>query len=199
MIEKCENRLTDKIDPLPPQKYGLGEKIRHFVIPSFSPGVRGGGYTDVINFSLLSMVPINYVAVVVSAVAAMIIGSLWYGTLFGKQWMAIMGWTSERMAAMRTDPAMKRTMMRSYAIQVVASLLMAFVLDHAVIFAASYLRMQGAQAGLLTGFMSWLGFVAPATIGGVLWEQKPWKWWYLLAGCNLVILLVMGLILGAWM
>lgn len=31
-------------------------------------------------------------AVVLAAVVSMIVGWLWYGPLFGKQWMALMGW-----------------------------------------------------------------------------------------------------------
>ena len=40
---------------------------------------------------------INYGAVVGAAVASMILGSLWYGPLFGKPWMAAMGFTKDAM------------------------------------------------------------------------------------------------------
>ena len=37
------------------------------------------------------MVPINYLAVVLATVAAMLVGWVWYGPLFGKRWRALTG------------------------------------------------------------------------------------------------------------
>lgn len=141
------------------------------------------------------MVPINYVAVLVSAVVMFALGWLWYGKLFAKPWTEAMGWTPEKMAAMGQD---QKSMMMQYGIQALASLLMAFVLSHALIFASTYLNMSGISAGLQTGFWNWLGFVAPVTIGAVLWDGKPWKLWFITAGYYLVSLLVMGVILALW-
>ncbi len=42
-------------------------------------------------------VPINYLAVVVAAIANMVLGFLWYGSLFGKQWIKLSGFTAEAM------------------------------------------------------------------------------------------------------
>lgn len=50
----------------------------------------------------------------------------------------------------------------------------------------------------MVGFWNWLGFVAPVTLGGVLWEGKPWKLWGLNNGYQLLSLLVMGVILALW-
>ncbi|HLD39833.1 MAG TPA: DUF1761 family protein, partial [Candidatus Nanoarchaeia archaeon] len=33
----------------------------------------------------------NYLAVLVAAIAAYVVGFLWYGPVFGKKWMALMG------------------------------------------------------------------------------------------------------------
>jgi len=78
-------------------------------------------------------------------------------------------------------------------------LIMAYVLVHSLIFAQSYLQISGVSAGLMAGFWSWLGFVAPVTTGMVLWEGKSWKLWILTSGYYLVALLVMGLLLSYWM
>jgi len=40
-------------------------------------------------------VTIDWVGVIVATVAAMVIGGLWYGPLFGKQWLTLMGKTRE--------------------------------------------------------------------------------------------------------
>jgi hypothetical protein len=140
-------------------------------------------------------IPINYLAVLASAIAAMAIGFLWYGPLFGKTWSRLMGWgemTPEKMAEMqkKARPA--------YAISFVGSLIMAYVLAHALVFASSYLNASGITAGLTAGFWNWLGFIVPVTIGSVLWDGKPWKLWCINAGYWLVLLLVMGAILALW-
>lgn len=145
------------------------------------------------------MVPVNYLAVIVSAVVAIVLGFLWYGPIFGKKWTAMIGWTPERISAMRADPKMKNMVMRNYALVGVGALIMAFVMSHAIVFAGAYMNVSGVSAGLQAGFWNWLGFVAPVTLGAVLWEGKPWMLWVLNAGYYLVSLLLMGLILGMWM
>jgi hypothetical protein len=139
------------------------------------------------------MVPINYLAVLVAAVASMVIGSLWYGPIFGKKWIALMGWTEEQM-----NSAKAKGMGKSYALMFVGSLLMAYVLAHSVIYAAYYMRVSGFSAGLMVGFWNWLGFVVPVSLGSVLWEGKSWKLWFLNVGYYLVTLMVMGAILAVW-
>ena len=118
------------------------------------------------------MVPINYLAVIASGVAMMVLGFLWYGPLFGKMWSGLMGWgemTPEKMKEMqqKARPA--------YAASFVGALFMAFVMSHNLTFASTYLGESGVSAGLQTGFWNWLGFVAPITLGTVLWDGKPWR------------------------
>ena len=108
--------------------------------------------------------------------------------------MEAMGWTPERQAAMSAQKGMAL----QYGIQAVGSLVMAFVLAHALIFASTYLNETGISAGLQTGFWNWLGFIAPVTVGAVLWDGKPWKLWFITAGYYLVSLLLMGIILALW-
>ena len=139
------------------------------------------------------MVPINYIAVVVAAVANMALGSLWYGPLFGKAWMAASGVTCEKI-----DGAKAKGMAKSYVLMMLGSLVMSYVLAHALIFASTYLHASGVSAGLTAGFWNWLGFIAPVTMGVVLWEGKPWKLWCINSCYYLVALLIMGSILAVW-
>ncbi len=46
-------------------------------------------------------VPVNYVAVVVAALANMVIGYVWFGPLFGKMYMRLQGMTQEQTNAAR--------------------------------------------------------------------------------------------------
>lgn len=138
------------------------------------------------------VVPINYLAVLAAAIANMALGFLWYGLLFNKPWVTLMGWTPEE-----TETA-KAKGKRSYALAALGSLVMAYVLAHSLVFATAYLHAEGVSAGLTAGFWNWLGFVAPVTLGIVLWEGKPWKLWLLNTSYWLVSLLIMGVILALW-
>ena len=142
----------------------------------------------------MSAVPVNYLAILVAAIASMVLGFLWYGPLFGKMWMKWQNFSHEHV-----ERAKAKGMNKEYAIAFVAALVMAYVLQHAIVFAGTYLAMTGLSAGLMSGFFNWLGFVAPVTLGAVLWEGKSWKLWCLLNAYQLVSLLVMGAILAKWM
>ncbi|HSR89125.1 MAG TPA: DUF1761 domain-containing protein [Candidatus Udaeobacter sp.] len=138
-------------------------------------------------------VPINYLAILVCGIVSMVIGYLWYGPLFGKVWMGLMGMRMENMTEEK-----KKGMAKSYFMMFVGSLFMAYVLSFNLIFAATYLKMTGLSAGAVCAFWNWLGFIAPVTLGSVLWEGKSWKLWLLNNGYQLVTLVVMGTILMAW-
>ena len=55
---------------------------------------------------------INYWAVLASGVAAMVVGGIWYGPLFGKMWMQGMGWDPNNKELM---DKMKKSMGVAYA------------------------------------------------------------------------------------
>jgi hypothetical protein len=140
-------------------------------------------------------VPINFLAILACGIAMMALGFLWYGPLFGKKWSVLMGWgdmTPEKMAEKQKQA------MPGYAISFVGALLMAFVLQHGIVFGNAYLDMSGALAGMQGAFWYWLGIVLPITIGQVTWDGKPWMLWLINVGYWLVGMLIMGAILGAW-
>lgn len=140
------------------------------------------------------MVEINYIAVLVAGIVGIALGWAWYGPLFGKQWMALSGTSMPQ----TMTPEMKRSMNMSYLITFIGSLVMAYVLSHALVFASAYLDTRGVSAGLMAGFWNWLGFVAPVMLGMVLWEGKPWKLYFLNVAYYLVTLLIMGVVLAVW-
>jgi hypothetical protein len=133
---------------------------------------------------------INYWAIVASGVASMVIGSLWYGPLFGKRFMKAMGmneWPPEKQAEM------KQNMFKAYTGQFVASLVMFFVL-------AWYIGLSkklGMTGGIENGFLLWLGFVVPLALGNALWGGKMSLFW-LNIGNMFLTLFVAGAIIGAW-
>jgi hypothetical protein len=142
------------------------------------------------------MVPINYLAVLASTVIMMVLGGLWYGPIFGRPWIALMGFDPQKVAQMQAKGA--SAMWKSYALMALGALIMSFVLAHAVIFANAYLGTSGISGGLMVGFLNWLGFIAPVSLGTVLWEGKSWKLWFLNTGYYLVGLLIIGVLLSVW-
>jgi Protein of unknown function (DUF1761) len=131
-------------------------------------------------------VNINYLAVIVAAIANYALGTLWYGVMFGGHWKRLTG-----------SQEMKPTA-QAIILGFVGAFFMSYILDHAIIFASAYMKAEGIGAGLMCGFWNWLGFIAPVTIGVVIYEKKSWKLWVLNNAYCLVSLLVMGMILSVW-
>ena len=135
-------------------------------------------------------ITINYLAVLVAAITSMIVGYLWYGPLFGRQWRHLMGMTKEAMS--------QKSMTQTYTIMFISVLVMAGVLAHNLVFGSAFLNLSGVTAGIQVGFWNWLGFVVPVSLGTVLWDKKPWKLWFINAGYYLVVMVKMGIILALW-
>lgn len=134
--------------------------------------------------------PVNYLAVVVAALSSMVLGSLWYGPLFGKLWMKLSGH--------KMDSGGKNNMGTLYGIAAIGAFVEAYILSHVLVFASSYMNTSGVSAGLSSGFWMWLGFIATVTLGNVLWYGQSWKLWFLVNAYYLTSLLIMGSILALW-
>lgn len=137
------------------------------------------------------MFNINYLAVVVAAIGSMVLGSIWYGPLFGKVWMKLSGMgnmTPEQMAEG------KKNMTKNYAWQFVSSAVMAYVMSLVV----SAFGAGDFFSGVQVGFWIWLGFAAAASLGMMFWEGKPKKLWMVNNGYNLLNLCWMGALLAIW-
>ncbi|HUI30742.1 MAG TPA: DUF1761 domain-containing protein [Candidatus Acidoferrales bacterium] len=132
-------------------------------------------------------VHVNYLAVILAAIASYVIAIIWYAVIFGKAWQKLTGVTDMKPAPM------------NIVLSLIGSLLMSYVLYHSIAFGDYYVRMSGIGGGLMGGFFSWIGFIAPVTLMTKLYEKKPWGLWLLDNGFWLVSLLVMGIILSIWM
>ncbi|MES2225746.1 MAG: DUF1761 domain-containing protein [Patescibacteria group bacterium] len=137
---------------------------------------------------------INYWAVLLAAIAAFVLGGLWFGPFFGKTWMKLAGIHMPH----EMTKAMRSSMMRSYAVVAIFSLVMATVLAHLLFYMNIFTGVYGVDTGVTTAIWCWLGFVVPATLGSVLWEGRSWKYWFIVAGYWLVAMIIAGIILAAW-
>jgi hypothetical protein len=128
---------------------------------------------------------VNWLAILVSIVANMIIGATWYG-VFAEPWLEGIGKTREEVQQEQSP--------RAYAVAVLNSLFMAFVL-------ANVLRWAGAVSlvdGLLVAFFMWLGFTGFTFAANHAFEFRGLKLWLVNSVIYLVGLLVMGAILTLW-
>jgi len=126
---------------------------------------------------------INYLAVLVAAIASMVIGSIWYAPpVFGKIWMQLSNHKKGGSAA--------AAMLGMF----ITSLVMAYVLAHFIGYLNAATLWEGAQAGLWI----WLGFVATFGLSQVFFERRPFKLFLLNTVNQLITLAVMGMILACW-
>ena len=129
---------------------------------------------------------VSVVSVPLAAVAAVLVGFLWYHPrAFGATWMRAINMTPEMANASR----------RGTWLRTLVTLL-------AALFAASMLGSIGALEhindligafGLALG--AWAGFVVPPMLGIVLWERKPFSLFLIDALYWLVALAVMAPVL----
>ena len=139
---------------------------------------------------MISVVNVNYLAVFIAALFAMVLGGVWYSPLlFGKYWMKL-----TKMDAKKIEEAKKKGMAASYLLQFVAALVTAYVLAHFV----AYTESTTVLAGMQTGFWIWLGFFATTSISSILWEGKPKELYLLNNAHHLILLMAMGAILAVW-
>jgi len=127
---------------------------------------------------------IQWIAVIVAAIAGFPLGALWYGPLFGKAWMAETGITTER--------AKQANMVKIYGTTLLLNLVIATSLAMFIGPAADL------QNGLFAGFMAGFTFVAAAFGITYLFEFRSFRLWAINAGFQVVVFTVMGAILGIW-
>ncbi len=128
---------------------------------------------------------VNAVPVLLGTLAAVLLGMLWYGPLFGKMWKQLSGISLEE-----TPHTKKQEQLSSLYITLL-TLLMSYILT---VFFRNLLVISIQQA-LLIPALIWIGFIAPITSKEyIMNKSKPWKLYFINSGYVLLSLLIMGLI-----
>lgn len=132
---------------------------------------------------------VDWIAIVGCVAAAMALGFVWYGPLFGKLWLELMGWGNKNEAELKE---MQATAMPGYAVMAVGAAVMALVL-HAVLHAAEATTMVAA---VTAAAWLWLGFVATSTLGSAMFSDTDKRLWALNQGYVLVQMVIFAVILN---
>ncbi|MDV3310688.1 MAG: DUF1761 domain-containing protein [Cyclobacteriaceae bacterium] len=128
---------------------------------------------------------LNYWAILVSALSALLIGGVWYSpAVFGKIWMRENGFTEESLKS--------GNMAKIFGLTFLLSLVAAINL--AMFLGPDTTMSLGAFYGFLAGF----GWVAMFIGTTYLFERRSFALFAINAGYSVVTLTVMGLIIGAW-
>lgn len=128
---------------------------------------------------------LNWLAILVAAVSAFILGSLWYSPLmFAKRWMKETGITEE---------STKNTnMIKLFSFAFILSLIASF-------FLAMFIGAEaGAGFGALAGFMAGLGWVFTFMGISYLFEARSLVHFLINSIYSVASLTIMGFIIGIW-
>ncbi len=135
---------------------------------------------------------INYFAVLLCGILAMVLGSIWYGPLFGKKWLEIIKATPKDLEERKK---MQKAAAPLYAIQFALVLFQAWVL-------AYYIAGWKEATGVENALWIWAAFVMPTIAGSSMWtndSRAVMRARFLLqSGYQLVLFILFGLILGLW-
>ena len=138
---------------------------------------------------------INFVAVIVSALVAFIIGFLFHGPLFGKMWMKLANITptgNEKMSDMYGQMGMN--LLANVVTAFVLAILITLISESGYLFDKSLVCI-----GMIGSALVWAGVVVPGSSMDSIWMGKSWKLWIFECISSLAMFLAMGAIIGALM
>lgn len=133
---------------------------------------------------------VNWLAVIVGALAYFMLGALWYSPVFlGKPWMRATGMEMPE-SGEGPGPAIYIAPLIGYIISAVATAML-----------AEATRSTTISEGLVLGLVVWVGYSAVlAGVTAVFSPQlrSPSTWFWITASYNLVGLLIVGALVAVW-
>jgi hypothetical protein len=131
---------------------------------------------------------LNWLAVLVAAVAYFALGGIWYARpVFGRAWQEAGG--IELPEGQAPGPEYYIGPLITCFISTIATAMLAFSTASATV-----------AEGLVLGIVVGAGFALPLSILGGLFEQRPQPWVYtaISAGYHIVGLMIVGIIVSVW-
>ncbi len=129
---------------------------------------------------------VSPLGVLMAAVVTFLIGMIWYSPiLFAKPWMALNGYTPEKLVELRKGAP------KAYGISFLAYLLLGVGI-------AAVVRFDSPLGGMWTGMQVWTFLVMPVSLTGLVFSDRRLGAWLIDAGYQLVYFAAMGAILSRW-
>lgn len=131
-------------------------------------------------------VEVNLLAIALAVVANMVLGMLWYGPLFGKQWMTLVGKKGDDM----------QMMAKEIVIALLLATLIALGMNSILQFAREVSELDYLQNVLISAGMVATVFILPVLGNEMVWEGRNPKLIALNWGHQFATYIVTGLVLG---
>jgi hypothetical protein len=135
----------------------------------------------------MSNIRLNWVAILVAAIASFLFEALWY-SVFLNEWLAGIGRTREWLMSSGMSPALQ------FGVAILCAVITATVLGICIQASGEH----SARRGVLVGVLVWLGFVATTWATEYIFEVRTLKIYAINAGFWLFDLILIGAIVGAW-
>jgi hypothetical protein len=133
---------------------------------------------------------INYLAVLIAAIAAFVFGAAWYGAL-GTQWTVALGKTAKELEACGTTGKMPvGPMIVTFTAELVMAVLTAGLMSH--------IGVISIKNGALIGGLCWLAFVVTTITVNNAYAGRKLALTIIDSGHWLGVLLIIGMIIGAF-
>lgn len=129
---------------------------------------------------------VNWIAVVVSAIALYLFGWLWYSVL-GEQWIVALGTTREALAAQSTNPY-------PYIVSFVAAIFLSYGIARVLSWHAPVNAVRGAFIGFSMSFL----FIVMALWITYAYEHRAIALAAINCGYFCIGMAIQGAILGGW-
>jgi hypothetical protein len=132
---------------------------------------------------------INWLAILLAAVASYVVGALWYSPLlFGAAWERLMGYSEEKMAQMRAR-GIKKIMLANFVLNIITA---------TVVWSIGTAACTAWSCANVFALFAWFGFMVPIHAYGVMWEAKPFKLFLINIAYSLLSLLVITAVLSGF-
>ncbi len=125
-----------------------------------------------------------FLALFVAAVADVILGSAWYGPLFGQSWMQLTGKKEEDLT--------------SFWWWLLISFCSALVVAFILVYMMDYAHMTVIPDALIVAFWIWLGFMIIGSIPYFIWPKKSLRVYLIDMGYDLIRIIVMAIIITSF-
>lgn len=134
----------------------------------------------------MDLFAVNWLGVVLAALAGFVVGGVWYGPVMGKKWMGAVGLTEEDVKS--------ANMGMVYGCAFAFSLLSSWVLAHTFQSYADLGAEFSVGVKVLTAFGVALGFIVPAIGTNYLFSMKSRTLFFIDASYWLLFYIAMGLV-----